>query len=635
MNKKDTAIPRILLLVIILVQIGITTHFFFFVRQGLFIDEIWCYGLANSVGKPHFSVKPGVHVGNISQEALDNYYEWIDGKKVNDYITVQKGEQFDLIGVYKNMTLDYHPFLFFWLLNAVSSLTPDKFSLVPMFITQMILLAVTQVFLYKAGKLAFKDKKYMPLVLCLFYALGMGGMDTFAFIRQYSLLTMLVVMHFYFQIKFIRSEDLSIKKHMFPIALTGLLGLITQYNMIAVAFGTTLAVCIYLFFKRKFKKMFAYGFSMVGAVASFLIVWPAFFKHLGSTGGAFETYPFETTFKFTLSETLKAVSGISFSAMRDSGYAYVIAFLVILTAVCAPLCYLFRNEKWFISFKNGAAEKCKSLYSKRSEIIDYSMVVSLFAIIVYISVVALTMDFFRAGDFFIRYLFSIMPLICFELIGILEAVISFIPYVKKITVPLILSFSVVSAAVSHTNPNILVIRQPGDMTHFDAAKVLAGKDVQLAGTVIGLPISTAHILKDANKLKFFECNWYRQHKDEFDPELDDFYFILVDNYHLYNDCYQENYLDIVQPNIEPEQDTGDANVGLSFEDTSEEAAQRFFQVVSGYDVYSFDEEWEMLTFFNTGKYKAEWVGDLSVSYGLLKIIHVTRNDSAGTAAGTE
>ncbi len=422
-----------LLTVILIVHIAVCVVFFSCFKQGYHSDETWSFGLANSIGQPHFTINGGIYLDYASASDWDNYNEWITGKTYNDYITVQKGEQFDLIGVYKNMTLDHHPFLFFWFVNAVCSLFPDKFSFWYVFVLQMGFLVVTQVFLYKIGEIIFKEKKWTPLILCLFYAVGRGGMVTFSFIRQYSLLTTLVVMHFYFQLKLFTSENFDMKKYMFPVALTALMGLLTHYYMVSVTFGTTLMICIYLLFKKRIKKMFAYGFSMVGVIIAFLIIWPSSLLNLKTGNGSYNSYPMETQLKMAFSDLLKSVCGLEIDPMRSYTHSYVIAFIVLASAVILPLCFLFRNEEWFQKFISNSKKYIRetAAETKNEGILLYFFLTILVITIIYLIVLAKTVDIFRMGESYTRYMFPLMPLICLALVGFLEFVIIKIPLIKK------------------------------------------------------------------------------------------------------------------------------------------------------------------------------------------------------------
>ena len=87
-------------------------------KSGMFIDEIYTYGLSNSSYAPYITdIKGGSALGQV-----------ITRQELFDYVAVTEGEGFDFGSVYYNQAMDVHPPLYYWLFNAVSSLFPNSFS---------------------------------------------------------------------------------------------------------------------------------------------------------------------------------------------------------------------------------------------------------------------------------------------------------------------------------------------------------------------------------------------------------------------------------------------------------------------------------------------------------------------------
>ena len=105
---------------LVLVFVIVTGVCFMFAgrKSGMFIDEIYAYGLSNSHYAPFLTdIKDGEMVGKTFTR-----------QELFDYVAVTDGERFDAGSVYYNQVHDVHPPLHYWLLNAVCSLFPDTFS---------------------------------------------------------------------------------------------------------------------------------------------------------------------------------------------------------------------------------------------------------------------------------------------------------------------------------------------------------------------------------------------------------------------------------------------------------------------------------------------------------------------------
>ena len=87
-------------------------------KTGMFIDEIYSYGLSNSEYAPFLSDLKG---GQLTDQIFTR--EEIDG-----YLTVIPGEGFDFASVYYNQERDVHPPLYYWLFHTVSSCLPGSAS---------------------------------------------------------------------------------------------------------------------------------------------------------------------------------------------------------------------------------------------------------------------------------------------------------------------------------------------------------------------------------------------------------------------------------------------------------------------------------------------------------------------------
>ena len=112
-------LKKILPLVFCLSLILTVGLYFTFQKQGLFIDEIYSYGLSNSEYAPFLKdLKGGDVVGQIYTR-----------QDLMDYVAVQEGESFGFFqSVYYNQEQDVHPPLYYFFLHLASLLTPNRLS---------------------------------------------------------------------------------------------------------------------------------------------------------------------------------------------------------------------------------------------------------------------------------------------------------------------------------------------------------------------------------------------------------------------------------------------------------------------------------------------------------------------------
>ena len=207
-KKKSLSAAYMILAGIILIQLLYSTFMFVYKKNGTHSDEIWSYGLANSYYKPFVYLPDGIYQDEYrgGYEGSDITGKWIDGKVMNDYVTVQKGERFTYGSVYHNQVLDHHPPLYYSILHTICSFFPDRFSLWYAYAINIVSMVFIQIFLFKIMKMLSGSDK-TALICCLLYGGGVGALSTMMFLRQYGFMTMLITMIWYWNLKMYRSYD--------------------------------------------------------------------------------------------------------------------------------------------------------------------------------------------------------------------------------------------------------------------------------------------------------------------------------------------------------------------------------------------------------------------------------------------
>lgn len=272
--KKDSLITKErVFLLISLLAILIVSLFWGVQKQGMFLDEIYTYGLSNGYYTPF--------PYNIPEDG-DLVNKTFTQDDLEDYLSVQKDDAFQFDSVYYNQTQDVHPPLYYMIFHFVSSIFQGKYSKWIGLGINLILYLCMGIILYKLGGLIFKNKTASVWTV-LVYGLSWGGLSTMLMVRMYTLLTFLTVAFAYCVIRLYEKEKE--KLIFYPlVSLTLFLGMLTQYYFVIFAFFLSAVYCLNKAKKREFKHIIGYAASAGAGLLCFYLVWPAVTKHLTSDG---------------------------------------------------------------------------------------------------------------------------------------------------------------------------------------------------------------------------------------------------------------------------------------------------------------------------------------------------------------
>lgn len=430
-NKKRFPAACILLAVLILIQLVYSTYMFVYKKNGTHSDEIWSYGLANSYYRPFIYLPDGIYQDeyNGGYEGSDITNKWIDGKVMNDYVTVQENERFTYDSVYHNQVLDHHPPLYYAILHTICSFFPGKFSLWYAYVINIVSMVFIQIFLFKIMKLLTGSDK-VALVCCLLYGGGVGALSTMLFLRQYNFMTMLITMIWYWNLKMYKSFDeekgFDLKHNVPFIAVLSFLLFFTNYTTCLVVGIFTACMCLYMLCRKKIKQMFIYGFSVLGALGAFVAAYPYVVMHAGLYGDANNNKSYKWGYiqrlKYLLNHVLGDSIGIHFSIFNMGYSAYVFAVLFSAIVLAVPLCFLFRKETWFISFKDKAMKKVKGIPGWIRSF-DIFVLILLIPNAVYVFILPEISDITVMGEAVSRYIFIVYPVVCLTAVYIVNKLI--------------------------------------------------------------------------------------------------------------------------------------------------------------------------------------------------------------------
>ena len=443
-NKKDLIKYYILLLAIIVVQI-VYLCTMFVQKDGHHSDEVYNYGFANSYYENDY----------LSTSYLNN---WTDSSIAKGFLTVGKNQRFAYKSVFDNTVSELNPPFQIFVLHTLCSFFPEKFSWNFCFAINIFSFIVTQFFLFALSR-KITGNILVPFATVILYGFGVGAMDIAIFMRIYALAVMFSVIFAYYSHKIY--ENRNSKNYFYDyliLFISCLLGCYTLHLFLFYAFCITACYSIFFLFSKKFKKLFAHGFTILGAALLSIILVPSTVSHIEGTDGlsvGLIKYPTTMQVRLYFYLLTKDLFGLHVSAFPNPYLEYCLIGLFVVAVLSIPLFFLFRKEDWFKHFLNSLNEWFIDRI-KRIKNIQFSLIVYF---ITCIAVVILDSDqtsIYTMGVYSNRYLFIIYPavvLFCISTLYILIRLINDKRTFKNTVAVIVLIFSFVFAVWSQLLPN--------------------------------------------------------------------------------------------------------------------------------------------------------------------------------------
>ena len=177
-----SALRKYTALVLVLILVTSVCFLFSTRKEGMFIDEIYTYGLSNNSSGPFLRDMKGGHI-------VDTVFT---REELLDYVSVSAEEGFDFGSVYYNQVNDVHPPLYYWLFNIASSLVPGTFSKWTGLALDYVIYMLGIVMLYKLVR-KLHGSRENACAAAVLYGLSLMGLSTMLMIRMYVLLMLLTV----------------------------------------------------------------------------------------------------------------------------------------------------------------------------------------------------------------------------------------------------------------------------------------------------------------------------------------------------------------------------------------------------------------------------------------------------------
>ena len=257
---------RTLLSAVLLLVLLVSLHFCLW-KSGMFIDEIFSYGLSNS----HYMPFIGHGENDRIQEQLITQEDFFD------YLTVTESEPgFDAASVYYNQVQDVHPPLYYWILNFCSTLARGHFSKWVGLVPDLVIYLGLLILLYALGMELF-GSPWIAASMTVLYGLSQVGLSTMLMIRMYVLMSMLTVLLALLTARELRESS---GRNELCIGLTIFAGLMTQYYFVFYAFFLCAVTVISLLCRKAWKAALRFSLCAVFGVGAMLLCFPAVFSQM-------------------------------------------------------------------------------------------------------------------------------------------------------------------------------------------------------------------------------------------------------------------------------------------------------------------------------------------------------------------
>lgn len=419
MLKNKGKLKGILIIILIAINVGIML-FYQSKKRGFHEDEIYSVssavnpydGLMSAYGEKDTNTKMlekyvfndniFIEIKNVIYYVLNNdeYSEemekinsqqipiWKTREEVEEYVTLSKDNYLNLKSIYYNQAKDNHPPFFYILVHISSILFNGQFTKYIIF-TVNILAFILSCFLIKKI-LELIDKENITIPILMFYGLSMGTISMVIYQRMYMLLTLLMLLYFYYSIKLYKNNFILTPKLNFALGTITILGFLTQYFFVIFAFFIFLLMIIEMVKEKKYSNIIKYvGFYILYAIIGIILFVPCIYHLLFTNRG---------------------ISALANTEYLKNLYQYINHLLYAFT--------IKNNIVLEITILLGILIGIVYLYKKSNQ--KFIVALTIMPCIFYLFVVAKLTPFQE-----LRYIMPIIPFISIALFLILENVFKF------------------------------------------------------------------------------------------------------------------------------------------------------------------------------------------------------------------
>lgn len=274
---------------------------------------------------------------------------WRTKEDIKNNVTLSKDNYMNLKALYYNQLKDTHPPLFYTIVHFTSILFGGQFTKYTIFIINIAAFILSLFIIKKILSLINKENLLIPTVI--FYGLSMGTITMVLYQRMYMLLTVFILLYFYYSLKLYKNGFCLNKELKIKLGITTVFGFLTQYYFAIYAFLILLIMIAKMIKDKNYKNIAKIiWWHFIYAVIGILIFIPSlyhlfaerglsnlknsnYFEHLG-------TYVKYLLYAFTIEDnvilvTLLAIAitiGVIYCA-KKSNEKFIMALTIIPSIV--------------------------------------------------------------------------------------------------------------------------------------------------------------------------------------------------------------------------------------------------------------------------------------------------------------
>lgn len=298
---------NIIIILLIILMCGVIL-FFQTKKEGFHEDEI--FSIVSSVNEDN-GLMTAYPNNKLSK---DKAPEWKSREYVQNFATLSSDNYLNFAGVYKNQCMDSHPPVFYTFVHISSILFGGQFTKYSIFLVNIIAFILSCIVINKILKILNKNGIIIPTLIL--YGLSMGTISMVLYQRMYMLLTLFILLYFYYTIKiYINNFNLD-KKIIIKLGTVTILGFLTQYSFAIYAAGIFLVMIIKMKKENKIESLKKYIiihiiYSALGVLLFPCCIYHLFFSSRGISNFAnnnyftnLVTYIKYLTYSFTIKESI-------------------------------------------------------------------------------------------------------------------------------------------------------------------------------------------------------------------------------------------------------------------------------------------------------------------------------------------
>ncbi len=368
MEKRWSNRTRIMIGVLLICLLSVNLLYWGSRKEGFFCDELYSYHFTSQLNNPYL-------VADREDGTWLN--QWHSSEYFQDYLTLTGEEAFGFSGVWRTITADVHPPVFYLLLNFSSSVFsivfPGIFTKWSGIFVNILFFLLTIMFLWKLSKELMKSE-FWSAVVCVLYGLSAGAVSTVVFVRMYMAFTCFAVLFTYvnallWKEVWTKNQNGKVKGWIYPLlSLTAFMGIMTQYYFLVYAFFICAVIWCYSLWKRNYSFAVKYAVAMGAGIAAVLLIWPDILNDI------FSGYRGEEAFGNLAAGDGWFTSLPEFFAVIDGELFGKGAFLLLAFAVVLLL-YRVLSVWWCIrkdTTEDGSIRILLQKREERKEFVDYA-----------------------------------------------------------------------------------------------------------------------------------------------------------------------------------------------------------------------------------------------------------------------